>query len=268
MAKLVGDEHYSIITDHLDTPNFVFDKDGNQVWSADISVWGGLRNLQGDKDFCPFRYPGQYEDSETGLYYNRFHFYDPEAGRYVSQDPIGLDGGFNLHAYVVDPTSFIDPLGLSGCKADDNSCFEFNMIENSGPLAKLPNIPAANFANGKYNAITLTDDLILYRVGRGGGGKNAFGQWFTRTPLSSEAQGRLDLAIRPQWFDKNGILTGTSPLDSVYEIKIPKGTTIYEGPVGYQGGAYLGGQDIMQIYVDKPWGIDGVDILDEIPLRK
>ncbi|RYZ87012.1 MAG: hypothetical protein EOO68_28155, partial [Moraxellaceae bacterium] len=90
MAKIVGDEHYSIITDHLGTPNVIFDKEGTQVWSADISVWGELRNLRGEKDFCPFRFPGQYEDSETGLYYNRFRYFDPEAGQYASQDPIGL----------------------------------------------------------------------------------------------------------------------------------------------------------------------------------
>ncbi len=113
MAKLVGDEHYSIITDHLGTPSSVFNKDGKQVWSADISVWGELKNLQGERDFCPFRYPGQYEDSETGLYYNRFRYYDPEAGRYVSQDPIGLAGcKLRLYEYVTNPTTRIDSLGL------------------------------------------------------------------------------------------------------------------------------------------------------------
>ncbi|HSC69488.1 MAG TPA: DUF6531 domain-containing protein [Cellvibrio sp.] len=112
MAKLVGDEHYSIITDHLGTPNTVFDKDGKQVWSADISVWGELRNLQGDRNFCPFRYPGQYEDTETGLYYNRFRYYDPEAGRYVSQDPIRWVAGIELYNYVNDPLFNTDELGL------------------------------------------------------------------------------------------------------------------------------------------------------------
>jgi len=112
MAKLVGDEHYSIISDHLGTPNVIFDKEGTQVWSADMSAWGELRNLRGDKDFCPFRFPGQYEDSETGLYYNRFRYFDPEAGQYTSQDPIALHGGMALYAYVADPTRWFDPLGL------------------------------------------------------------------------------------------------------------------------------------------------------------
>jgi RHS repeat-associated protein len=119
MAKLVGDEHYSIISDHLGTPNLIFDKNGNQVWSADISVWGELRNLRGEKDFCPFRFPGQYEDSETGLYYNRFRYFDPEAGQYTSQDPIALVGGAALYAYVGNPSTCYDPFGLS-CKSEWN----------------------------------------------------------------------------------------------------------------------------------------------------
>src|SRR5690606_37171669 len=118
MAKLVGDEHYSIIADHLGTPSVIFDKNGQQVWSSEIDVWGNLRQLRGERNFCPFRFPGQYEDDETGLYYNRFRYYDPQAGQYVSQDLLKLNGGYNLYGYVPDATTIIDPLGLSsssGC---------------------------------------------------------------------------------------------------------------------------------------------------------
>ena len=59
------------------------------------------------------RFPGQYFDEETGLHYNRFRYYDPEVGRYVSADPIGQVGGANLYAYVFnDPTNKFDSLGL------------------------------------------------------------------------------------------------------------------------------------------------------------
>jgi RHS repeat-associated protein len=62
---------------------------------------------------CPFRYQGQYEDAETGLYYNRFRYYDPSSGVYLSQDPIGLAGGNpTLYGYVKNTNSWLDEFGL------------------------------------------------------------------------------------------------------------------------------------------------------------
>ncbi len=59
------------------------------------------------------RFAGQYYDSETGLHYNYFRYYDPSIGRYLTPDPVGLDGGLNLYTYVADnPINFIDPSGL------------------------------------------------------------------------------------------------------------------------------------------------------------
>jgi RHS repeat-associated protein len=118
MAKLVGDERYSIITDHLGTPMIMFDDKGQQVWSSEVNIWGRIRKLRGEKDFCPFKFAGQYEDSETELYYNRFRYYDPEAGQYLSQDPIGLRGGIKPYAYVCDTNTQIDSFGLEPWKLD------------------------------------------------------------------------------------------------------------------------------------------------------
>jgi RHS repeat-associated protein len=61
----------------------------------------------------PFRFQGQQFDEETGLHYNRYRYYDPGVGRFVSQDPIGLWGGTNLLTYVHNPLTWIDPLGLA-----------------------------------------------------------------------------------------------------------------------------------------------------------
>ena len=58
-----------------------------------LYIYGKFRTFAGRSlNDCPFRYQGQYEDSETGLYYNRFRYYDPSTGAYISQDPIGLAG--------------------------------------------------------------------------------------------------------------------------------------------------------------------------------
>ncbi len=62
----------------------------------------------------PIRFQGQYSDKESGLHYNRFRYYDPEIGRYISEDPIKLSGGMNLYDYHVDPIHTIDPMGLEG----------------------------------------------------------------------------------------------------------------------------------------------------------
>ena len=113
-AKIVGDRHYSIVSDYIGRPVQAYDDNGNIVWQADYDIYGNVRNLHGSRQFIPFRQLGQYEDEETGLYYNRFRYYDPRIGNYISQDPIRLGGGMSLYAYVHDTNSWIDLLGLSG----------------------------------------------------------------------------------------------------------------------------------------------------------
>ena len=77
-----------------------------------MGAYGQVRQSQGQAQDCSFRYQGQYEDVETGLYYNRFRYYDPEAGIYISQDPAKLKGGGKLYGCVDNPNTHIDPLGL------------------------------------------------------------------------------------------------------------------------------------------------------------
>ena len=60
----------------------------------------------------PIRFQGQYHDHETGLHYNRYRYYDPRVGRFISKDPISYAGGLNLYAYAPNPTGWVDPLGL------------------------------------------------------------------------------------------------------------------------------------------------------------
>jgi RHS repeat-associated protein len=108
----VGGEYYWYQNDHLGTPQKMISANGTVVWSARYDSFGlatvGVETVKNN-----LRFPGQYFDYETGLHYNWHRFYDPETGRYVSADPIGLDGGMNLYSYAYsDPINWIDPTGL------------------------------------------------------------------------------------------------------------------------------------------------------------
>ncbi|MGE7947558.1 RHS repeat domain-containing protein, partial [Lysinibacillus sp. NPDC093688] len=112
-AKITSEGNYSIISDYLGTPVEAYDEEGNSVWSAELDIYGRVNEFTGEKDFIPFRYQGQYEDVEIGLYYNRFRYYDPEQGNYTQVDPIGLVGNNpTLYGYVRDSNAMIDPFGL------------------------------------------------------------------------------------------------------------------------------------------------------------
>ncbi len=83
----------------------MYDEAGALAWQAQLDIYGVARASVGAKGDCPFRWPGQYEDEdedeETGLYYNRFRYYAPERGGYLSKDPIGLRGGLEPYGYCV-----------------------------------------------------------------------------------------------------------------------------------------------------------------------
>jgi RHS repeat-associated protein len=114
VAKLKGEKKYSIITDHLGTPAQMYNQEGKLCWQGALDSYGRMRMEKGETGSCPFRYQGQYEDKEIGLYYNRFRYYSPEEGMYLSQDPIRLEGGNKLYGYVDDPNAWVDILGLAG----------------------------------------------------------------------------------------------------------------------------------------------------------
>ncbi len=82
------------------------------VWPADFRAYGQLAAQHVEEVKNPLRFQGQYFDDESGLHYNRHRYYCPKTGRFISPDPIGLAGGLNSYRYVVNPTGFVDPLGL------------------------------------------------------------------------------------------------------------------------------------------------------------
>ena len=95
VAMKVYDYHagwYYFINDHLGTPQKIVDSSGQVVWAGFYQPFGKAWAYPADIT-NNFRFPGQYYDAETGLYYNWNRYYDPDTGRYLTPDPIGLDGG-------------------------------------------------------------------------------------------------------------------------------------------------------------------------------
>ena len=114
-AKLAANgESFSIVSDYLGTPLQAFDNNGNKVWEQELDIFGRKRRTGNNKSsFIPFKYQGQYEDVETGLYYNRFRYYDSCTGNYISQDPIRLNSRmYNFYSYVSNTNHTIDIFGL------------------------------------------------------------------------------------------------------------------------------------------------------------
>jgi RHS repeat-associated protein len=112
LFKIQGGSLYSIVNDHLGTPREMIDAQAKVVWSAHFDPWGNPIAGKGNLEDCPLRFQGQYFDAESCLHYNRFRYYDPGVGRFISQDPILLDGGLSTYQYCPNPTHWIDPLGL------------------------------------------------------------------------------------------------------------------------------------------------------------
>ena len=107
-----------ISTDHLLTPRLGTDEDQNIVWRWDGDAFGQTTadkdpDVNNQKRNIRLRFPGQFHDGESGLYYNWSRYYDPKIGRYITSDPIGLRGGINTYSYVgQNPLYWIDPMGL------------------------------------------------------------------------------------------------------------------------------------------------------------
>ncbi len=108
---------YYVHPDHLDTPRVVVNENDQLVWRWDSTPFGDTAAQESPEGLGAFvyalRFPGQYADAETGTYYNYFRDYEAATGRYAQSDPIGLDGGLNLYAYVDgEPLLYVDEDGL------------------------------------------------------------------------------------------------------------------------------------------------------------
>ncbi|MHC8322723.1 RHS repeat-associated core domain-containing protein [Pseudomonas sp. GB2N2] len=125
--------------DHLGTPQELTDYSGEIVWSAKYNAYGKVTHLEhggGEQLDQPLRFQGQYFDTESGLHYNRHRYYDPNVGRYLTPDPVKLAGGLNQYRYALNPTGWVDPLGLScnPCPGDLDADGPYSEIVPGGGL--------------------------------------------------------------------------------------------------------------------------------------
>ena len=122
---LINIYHYHC--NHLGTPQELTNQDGDVIWLSYDRAWGGSFDTIYKQQFVdnfalnefelqPIKFQGQSLDTETGLHYNRFRYYDSDVGMFISRDPIGLLGGNNVFQYAPNPIGWIDPWGLECIK--------------------------------------------------------------------------------------------------------------------------------------------------------
>ena len=98
--------------DQIGIPREMTDKDGRLLWFGSYDGWGrldGETNITGAHQ--PFRLQNQYCDAETGLHYNFYRYYEPNCGRFINQDPIGLEGGFNVYQFAPNAQGWVTRWG-------------------------------------------------------------------------------------------------------------------------------------------------------------
>nr|WP_231990477.1 RHS repeat-associated core domain-containing protein [Neisseria zoodegmatis] len=199
--------------DQIGIPREMTDQYGNLLWYGSYSAWGSLASEKRiyENIHQPFRLQNQYCDEETGLHYNFFRYYEPDTGRFVNQDPIGLWGGDNFYSFAPNIQNWIDVLGLKSIfekfKITTSDGFLFRGFTIRAPF----NIPVQRFG------------VLHLHSGRGD-------FWGLRIGTNSFIN-RTFAAILPSW----------NPLTNYNSGVIPKGTKIKFGIIGPQGLRYPGG---------------------------
>ncbi|SED49807.1 RHS repeat-associated core domain-containing protein [Streptomyces sp. 2231.1] len=136
-SRQAGDElsdidsrFFAIVTDVIGTPTELVGEDGDIAWRSRAGQWGATAWNRDATAYTPLRFPGQYADQETGLHYNHFRHYDPEPGRYITPDPLGLDPAPNPVGYVDNPATMSDPMGLAPCmQAMEDMAVQINNLK-------------------------------------------------------------------------------------------------------------------------------------------
>jgi RHS repeat-associated protein len=184
LAQIRNQAVYYYHNDHLGTPQKLTDKDQNVIWAASYSAFGNA-TLTTEGVENNLRFAGQYFDSETGLHYNYFRYYDPQTGRYTQSDPIGLGGGINTYSYVLNnPLINIDPLGKKTCRVIDSegniSCTDHDpwgrWCHEGGCASGLPPNPPPASPQSQCNfECNIKPQIVCTGIGLGAGALAAGG---------------------------------------------------------------------------------------------
>jgi len=120
---------FAYVVDHIGRPMELLTGDGLVGWSAAPAAWGNVVAQYADSAAVarhghvdsPFRSQGQIADADLGVYFTRFRLFDPAVGRWMSPDPMGIEGGRNMYAFDGAPSVVVDPWGLAATKTPGDS---------------------------------------------------------------------------------------------------------------------------------------------------
>ena len=166
VAMADGQQTFGVITDATGTARDLVSSSGKLQCSISYGTWGEVQKFFGDITQLPIRFPGQYFDHETGFHYSRFRYYDPHYGRFISPDPLGLNGGLNEYTYAPNPFGWIDPLGLivvyRNLRPDENPQNGLSARQpgrDMSPAGHVMNGSRDNFKGSQYMSTT-TDPAV------------------------------------------------------------------------------------------------------------
>ncbi|AWT44090.1 MULTISPECIES: RHS repeat-associated core domain-containing protein [Streptomyces] len=236
--EVIDERFFAIITDHIGTPTELVNEEGAVAWRTRATLWGATAWNREATAYTPLRFPGQYYDWETGLHYNYYRYYDPEAARYLSPDPLGLLPAPNPLAYVDNPLSLSDPLGLKPCDEGDVTWGGRVQYGQLGPHNRAtsmhatiaqdmlggktsPQVDPAGWESGKgYNRAHLLAAMI------GGSNKDPRNFVTMHSYANSPVMRQIELQIRNAVKDGEIILYSVIPIYADDKAKIPLGVTI------------------------------------------
>jgi RHS repeat-associated protein len=241
----IDSRFFAIVTDLVGTPTELVDETGDIAWRTRSTLWGTTSWGSDSTAHTPLRFPGQYDDPETGLHYNYFRYYDPESARYLTPDPLGLAPAPNPVAYVTNPHAWTDPLGLSPCKTGSAEPFGPDPYAGTKEASKLLREAGVPRAFRIQVMQSFEDGTLSVRRA----GDSDYGMRFYDNE-NAWARGRYLTTQWPATREEIAVKASWNQFSFLKQWKIRPGAPIIEGRVGPQGVGYPGGGK--QTYVLNP----------------